>query len=209
MKISRAIRKTGFTLIELLVVISIIGLLSSVVLTSLASVRVRARQAVRMQDLRNINNAIQAFYQIHGYYPGSCGWNGFYSAFGGTGWNGSTPREYVRGGSPSVCQGASNQGPYTNWIPELVSSGLFPTLPREPLRKTAGDQEQYLYNSNGGQGYKLIIHSIANDGACVGVPTHMIDPARDGGTSATTFDGPSPTTSCWAYGFWTSDYAGN
>jgi prepilin-type N-terminal cleavage/methylation domain-containing protein len=125
MKISKAVRSTGFTLIELLVVISIIGLLSSVVLTSLASVRVRARQAVRMQDLRNINNAIQAFYQMNGYYPGSCGWNGFYSAFGGSGWNGSTPREYVRGGSPSVCQGASNQGPYTNWIPELVSRGCF------------------------------------------------------------------------------------
>lgn len=202
-------KNSGFTLIELLVVISIIGLLSSVVLTSLSTVRVRARQAVRMQDLRNINNAIQAFYQINGYYPGSCGWNGFYSAYSGTSWNSTTAREYVRGGSPSVCQGAIGQGPHVNWIPELVSSGLFTTLPRDPLKKNDGAAEQYIYNSDGGQRYKLIVHSVGGDGACIGVPTHMIDPARDGGTSAAVLDGSTPSTSCWAYGFWTSDMAAN
>lgn len=48
------LREKGFTLIELLVVISIIGLLSSVVLTSLSSARLRARDAKLMQEARSL-----------------------------------------------------------------------------------------------------------------------------------------------------------
>lgn len=47
-------RGRGFTLIELLVVISIIGLLSSVVLSSLTSARNRAKDARLMQEARQI-----------------------------------------------------------------------------------------------------------------------------------------------------------
>lgn len=47
--------KKGFTLIELLVVISIIGLLSSVVLTSLSSSRARARRAAAQTALRGVH----------------------------------------------------------------------------------------------------------------------------------------------------------
>jgi prepilin-type N-terminal cleavage/methylation domain-containing protein len=48
------LREKGFTLIELLVVISVIGLLSSVVLTSLSSARLRARDAKLMQEARSL-----------------------------------------------------------------------------------------------------------------------------------------------------------
>ena len=51
-------RKRGFTLIELLVVVAIIGLLSSVVLSSLNTARAKARDTGRIQSLMQIRNAI-------------------------------------------------------------------------------------------------------------------------------------------------------
>lgn len=52
----------GFTLIELLVVISIIGLLSSVVLASLASARSKARDAKRRSDMAQYSRAAEMLY---------------------------------------------------------------------------------------------------------------------------------------------------
>jgi type II secretion system protein G len=70
------INKRGFTLIELLVVIAIIGLLSSVVITSLNSARVRARDAQRIADLHQIQLALELYYADKGFYPQSdCGWD--------------------------------------------------------------------------------------------------------------------------------------
>jgi prepilin-type N-terminal cleavage/methylation domain-containing protein len=62
-------RNFGFTLIELLVVISIIGLLSSVVLSSLNSARKKARDAVRTSDIIQIRSALQMYYEDFGRYP--------------------------------------------------------------------------------------------------------------------------------------------
>ncbi|MEN9921325.1 MAG: ral secretion pathway protein [Candidatus Parcubacteria bacterium] len=59
----------GFTLIELLVVVAIISLLSSVVMAALNDARARARDARRIEDLRQINNAIQLYIQDHGEAP--------------------------------------------------------------------------------------------------------------------------------------------
>lgn len=71
------LRKTkGFTLIELLVVISIISLLSSVVLASLNSARVKARDAQRIATLAQIRTALELYFDANGYYPQSnCGWD--------------------------------------------------------------------------------------------------------------------------------------
>lgn len=59
----------GFTLIELLVVIAIIGLLSSVVLASLNSARQKGRDARRIADVKQIQLALELYYDANGVYP--------------------------------------------------------------------------------------------------------------------------------------------
>lgn len=66
----------GFTLIELLVVIAIIGLLSSIVLASLNTARTKARDAKRQSDLKQLQLALELFYDSNGSYPVGC-WNYF------------------------------------------------------------------------------------------------------------------------------------
>ena len=62
----------GFTLIELLVVIAIIGILSSVVLTSVNSARTKGRDARRVSDIKQIGLALALYYDDHGSeYPDS------------------------------------------------------------------------------------------------------------------------------------------
>jgi general secretion pathway protein G len=62
-------RQTGFTLLELLVVIAIIGVLSTIVIASLSKARMRARDAQRMSDIKQINNAIQLYILANGLAP--------------------------------------------------------------------------------------------------------------------------------------------
>lgn len=67
-KVSRSGRK-GFTLIELLVVIAIIGILSSVVLASLNSARTKARDTRRIADLKQLQIAMELYFDANGSYP--------------------------------------------------------------------------------------------------------------------------------------------
>lgn len=59
----------AFTLIELLVVIAIIGLLSTMVVISVKNARVKARDARRLADLKQIHTAIELYYDLYGHYP--------------------------------------------------------------------------------------------------------------------------------------------
>lgn len=63
------VSKRGFTLIELLVVIAIIGILSSVVLASLNSARRKGRDARRVADLKQLQLALELYYDANGAYP--------------------------------------------------------------------------------------------------------------------------------------------
>ncbi len=62
-------KKSGFTLIELLVVISIIGLLSSVVLASVQSARLKGINAAKTLTVKQVVNALALYYTTYGYYP--------------------------------------------------------------------------------------------------------------------------------------------
>ena len=63
--------REGFTLIELLVVISVISLLSSVVLTNVNSARAKARDANRTASIRQVQTALEFYYDTNGRYPTS------------------------------------------------------------------------------------------------------------------------------------------
>lgn len=135
--------KKGFTLIELLVVVAIISVLSSVVLTSLASARSKSRDAKRISDLKQIQNAFQLFYDQTGKYPQSPGhatWSGHWA--------------YV-----SEClQAGTNCGfTVTNYRPVIAK------VPQDPLRTTtdpfADGPTYYSGYPNGcsdGQSYRLV-----------------------------------------------------
>lgn len=129
----------GFTLIELLVVIAIIGILSSVVLASLNSARSKARDARRKADMKQIQLALELYYDSNGSYPVG-------------GWFSSEPGD-----------NASNNG--GNWIPGLAPTYI-PSLPRDPRGGASSIQptcsswkSAYLYlSADGGKNYKLLAH---------------------------------------------------
>jgi general secretion pathway protein G len=64
-----SVKERGFTLIELLVVIAIIGLLSSIVLASLNSARKKSRDARREADLKQLQTALELYFNDNSKYP--------------------------------------------------------------------------------------------------------------------------------------------
>src|SRR3989339_381692 len=59
----------GFTLVELLVVIAIIGLLSTFAVVSLNEARLKARDARRLADVKQMMTALEIYYSSCGRYP--------------------------------------------------------------------------------------------------------------------------------------------
>lgn len=61
--------KKGFTLVELLVVIAIIGLLSTLAVVALNNARQKSRDARRVSDIKQIQTALELYYNDEGGYP--------------------------------------------------------------------------------------------------------------------------------------------
>ena len=61
--------KSAFTLVELLVVIAIIGIISTLAVVSLTNARKSARDAKRIADIKQIQTALELYYQDNGQYP--------------------------------------------------------------------------------------------------------------------------------------------
>jgi prepilin-type N-terminal cleavage/methylation domain-containing protein len=110
--------KRGFTLIELLVVISIIGVMSTVVMMSTGTSRLKSRDAQRLSDIRQINLALEVFYSVNGKYPSNV--------------------------SPGFNMYADSRNPPNSGVPAYsnLMSQLVPTyLPRAPIppKNNSGD----------------------------------------------------------------------
>lgn len=168
----------GFTLIELLVVVAIIALLSSVVMASLNSARQKSRNAKRVQDLRQMQTALEMYYDSNGSYPNSGGsWRSQCPTYGGYAAN-------------SV-------------IPGLIPTYM-PSMPVDPYMNTSVSPNTgcYLYLSDGID-YAILDHN-SSDIDYTKFPL-LIDPARDGGSNGCAVDGTgiwswkvsSPGGRCW------------
>ena len=116
----------AFTLVELLVVISIIGVLSSVVFASLGNTKIKARDAERKSDLKQIATALELYYADHGTYR--------ISGYGGSGGLGVGWFNYSNGTSypASIAQG-------------LVDNGLTGSIIIDPSGRTTAPNAYMIY----------------------------------------------------------------
>ncbi|RME30454.1 type II secretion system protein [Candidatus Parcubacteria bacterium] len=123
-----AVSRSAFTLIELLVVIAIIGLLSSIVFASLSSARAKARDAQRFATIRQIQQALELYYDAYGSYP---------------------PCLQGTHSSDQWC-GRCDAGGHTEFaaaLQPLVNEGYLPFVPRDPLNGPPCYTYEY-YTSN-------------------------------------------------------------
>jgi prepilin-type N-terminal cleavage/methylation domain-containing protein len=126
-------KKRGFTLIELLVVIAIIGVLSSLVLSSLNKARDKARMSKRISEMKQAQTALELYYTTNGTYP-------------------NTASDYDSAHCASILT------PET--IPGLVPVYLTREL-IDPLDDNAGANNCYIYISDG-RDYKLIDYNLSD-----------------------------------------------
>jgi len=121
MRKNQKIESQGFTLIELLVVIAIIGLLATIVMVSLNSARVKARDAKRKADIKQISIALSLHYDKYGSYTQPE--------------NMCTDTSY---GGFNQCGAAGGVGDWdaNSDLRDLISGGFLNSLPKDPINNT-------------------------------------------------------------------------
>lgn len=101
--------RKGFTLIEILIVVAIIAILASIVLVGLGPTQQSGRDARRLSDLHEIQNALELYYNKCGYYPGTIS-SGACASGAPTAWSDlSSALQSVSGGTIPV-DPSSNRG---------------------------------------------------------------------------------------------------
>jgi len=130
-------KENGFTLIELLVVISIIGILSGVVLTSLNSARSKATTTKAVRELKETATALQMYYNDHGKFPSTLSTGGGYDE--------NMPNYCSWDASADVGQVGDNDknGDGIKFLDPLVSGGYMSQTPTSP-----GSDVYYLYTAD-------------------------------------------------------------
>jgi prepilin-type N-terminal cleavage/methylation domain-containing protein len=110
-------QRLGFTLIELLVVVAIFGLLISVAFANFRESRVRARNATRLHDLRELQNALGLYHSNNQAFPGVADTSGSVTTeltgLSSGGFIPSLPSDPLRQGATSpyfYCPGSDNNG---------------------------------------------------------------------------------------------------
>ncbi len=114
---------SGFTIVELVIVIAVIGILASIATVSYSGVQQKARNASRISDLKNMQDALEIYQSKNGVYPTTNGaWRGLCSSFGST----------------------------TSYIPDtgIVQNYFDGKLPIDPRWKSPSDNKCYLYRSD-------------------------------------------------------------
>lgn len=124
------INKKGFTLIELLVVIAIIGLLSTLAVVSLNNARQKSRDARRVSDVKQVQTALELYYNDASGYPPS-------------------------GSGSGELAGPGNAIEYTpTGGSQVTYMAVFPTAPA-PDDCLTSDGNDYVYFSDSSTTYKL------------------------------------------------------
>ncbi len=141
--------RRAFTLIELLVVIAFIGTHSSDVLASFNDARPKARDARRLQDIIQVQKAIEFYYSNNGQYPSTGGLSNTY-------WDPGCAAAPIAPDQKTA-----------EWVPGLVPTYMS-ALPRDPLpkdraRNYSNTAACYLYASDG-NGYVLSAWATVENG---------------------------------------------
>lgn len=130
----------GFTLIELLLTVSIISFLSTSSIVSTNHIREKARDARRISDLKQIEKALELYYDDHHKYPAI--------------------------EAAQTSSAADGCGPGHSWCNlENILSPYISKLPRDPIGLS--DYYKYFYDSNAGDnnqtyGMLCILESSSN-----------------------------------------------
>lgn len=135
-----------------MVVIAVIGILASVVLASLNSARGKSRDARRMADIKQLQIALELYFNDNGTYPNTGGWRDACASFGSFGVTGSN-----------------------GYVPNLAPTYI-PVLPEDP--KPIPPSACYIYYSNTIDYKILVYNTVETNTASVG--STFYDPMRGG-----------------------------